>query len=185
MTPLNVDAFRAKYPEVSTIYIDEGQNVPPIAHASLIQLVNSRCVISLDSEQCLLSSPYLENCLKELFHKETVERHSEKLTEIVLNETYRSRPEIIEVVNHILDCKHNLDNNTNRRAYGNMVSLREKGGEVGWVDDLKSLQALAASADTVVIVENVTSKDISRINAEIRTNNILSAEQAIGLQFKM
>jgi hypothetical protein len=67
--------------DFAEIYCDETQNLPPAALAFLISM-GDQYIASLDSEQCLLSSPYIHNCLKELLYM-----HYKKYTEIQLAKT--------------------------------------------------------------------------------------------------
>ncbi|MBA3535598.1 MAG: hypothetical protein H0T84_03155 [Tatlockia sp.] len=162
------------------IYCDETQNLPPAALAFLIGIGN-QYIASLDSEQCLLSSPYIHNCLKELLYT-----HYKKYAEIQLAKTWRCPPEIIAVGNHLMDSKYRIDGSGNRREYKEVESTLPKGsGLISWIDtqNLPKLKNLCLSAETVIIVEVITDKLRLEIQETLGTNNILTPKDAIGLEF--
>lgn len=162
------------------IYCDETQNLPPVALFSLVNMTN-RYAASMDIEQCLLSSPFIHNYLKELLF----ERH-QKYQEITLAKTWRCPPEIMNVANHLKNFQHQIDSSGNRRPYRDVQSmLPEKSGVISWVDNknFSKLQKLCQSAKTVVIVETATEELRKIIQKELCMNNILTPKEAIGLEF--
>nr|MBA2650963.1 hypothetical protein [Tatlockia sp.] len=164
----------------AAIYSDETQNLPPAALAFLIEL-GDKYIASLDSEQCLLFSPYIHNCLKLLLYKQY-----QFYGEIQLAKTWRCPPEIIAVGNHLMDAKYRIDGSGNRREYKEVESTLPKGsGLISWVDtqNLAKLKNLCSSAGTVVIVEYVTEELRAIIQQTLGTNNILTSKDVIGLEF--
>jgi ankyrin repeat protein/DNA replication protein DnaC len=163
------------------IYCDETQNLPPIALDSLMKrAADGHFVACLDSEQCLISSPYIHNCMKGFFYQ-----HYGDYTEHFLPRTWRCRPEIMKIANHLMNVKYTLDGGDKRRHYKEIKATRPDGGGVTWVDN-KNLQALnvyATLAGTVVISEYLTAEERLFINKELGTYNILSAKEAIGLDY--
>ena len=166
------------------IFCDETQNLPPIALASLIPRADrNQFAASLDTAQCLLSSPYIQNCLKQLLYHYYGQGG---YNEIHLARTWRCPPEIITVANHLMDTKYNLDNSNNRREYKEVKStLPGQSGLISLVDNryMEKLQELCKSADTVVIVDTITKELREKINEKLKTNNILTPEDAIGFGF--
>ncbi|MFI4918362.1 MAG: hypothetical protein ACHP65_02285 [Legionellales bacterium] len=166
----------------SAIYCDETQNLPPIALAALMTQVEGRHFIAcLDSEQCLFSSPYVHNCLKELFHQ-----RYQSYTEHPLPKTWRCPPEVIAVANHLLDAKYKLDGRSaKRRPYKATVSTQPAGGESGWLDkeQLRHIKHYGALSGTVVIAEHFIESERRLINEQLGSNNILTAAEVIGLDF--
>ena len=162
-------------------YLDEAQNLPPIALSSLMPRVLDRQFFAcLDSEQCLLSSPYIHSALKNLLHE-----HYGHYSEQLLSLTWRCPPKIIQAGNQLMNAKYALDGNDKRRAYRAIVSERPEEGVVSWIDEqaFTQVKAYGPFAGTVVIASNVTPEERLLINQHLGTNNILSAEEAIGLDF--
>ncbi|CAM3079848.1 SidC homolog [Legionella steigerwaltii] len=179
VTPLNPERTQP----YTAIYLDETQNLPPIALKSLIPLAMERhFVSSLDSEQCLLSSPYIHNCLKELLYL----YYGKNYTEQLLTYTWRCPRKVTEVGNHLMKTKYDMDNGNQRRVYKDIVSKSLEKGIVSWLNTagfpaIKYLGALAGTA--VIAFHAVSSEERLLINEQLGTNNILSPEQAIGLDF--
>lgn len=178
------DPFTSLPPEntqhFSTIYCDETQNLPPAALRFLI-CNSDEFIVSLDSEQCLLSSPYIHNCLKELLYK-----RYKNYEEIQLTNSWRCSPEIIAAGNHLMDAKHSIDGPGNRREYKGVKSMLPQGsGIFSWVNEenLCKLEVLGKSAGTVVIVDKVTEELRRTIQKYVKSNNILTPNDALGLEF--
>lgn len=163
------------------VFCDEAQNFPPTALSDLIQHTEEqRFVACLDSEQCLISSPYIHSCLKELLY-----HHYKEYNEHPLPRTWRCPPKVAEVANHLMETKYALDGGGKRRNYKTIASAHESGGLVSWIDEegLPNIHHHGASAGTVVIAEHLEPGDREFINQHLGTNNILTAKDAIGLDF--
>jgi ankyrin repeat protein/GTPase SAR1 family protein len=166
------------------IYLDETQNLPPVALSSLIpRVLRRQLVAALDSDQCLFSSPYMHNCLKELLYQ----HYGFSGTENQLLLDWRSRPEITAVANHLLNAKYRMDGaNNKRRPYKEIESRLASGGQVSWVDksSFSTLKQYSQLAGTVLIAfKPLSPEERLLINEQIGSNNILTPEQAIGLEF--
>lgn len=165
-----------------SIFCDEAQNLPPVALRYLIEHArDKRFIACLDSEQCLITSPYILSCLKVLLHK----RYG-TYSEHLLPKTWRCPSRIAEVANHLMRMKYTLDGNEKRRAYKEIEAVQSNGGLVSWINHqgLPGISHLSSSAETVVIAENLTQEERDYINEHLKTNNILTAREAIGLDFK-
>ncbi|WED42863.1 DNA/RNA helicase domain-containing protein [Legionella cardiaca] len=172
----------AKNPSFDSIFCDEAQNLPPVALLDFILYAkDKRLVVCLDTEQCLLSSPFIYNCLKTLLriHYGTYNEHA-------LSRTWRCPPNIIAVAEYLMDRKHQLASGQ-RRLYHHIKSAHSDGGVITWVNQsgFAQLSQHGSSASTVVLAENLVEGDRSQINKELGTNNLLTASQAIGLDFNI
>ena len=177
---------KAKY---SFTFCDEAQNLPPIALSYLIQNTqDQRFIGCLDSEQCLISSPYIHSCLKKLLHNHyKLHNLYKKYTEHSLPRTWRCPPPVAEAANHLMQEKYRLDGTGKRRGYSKIISAQESEGVVSWIDTkgLAKIHHHGASANTVVIAESVTPEEREYINKHLGTNNILSAKEAIGMDYQV
>lgn len=81
--------------------IDEAQNLPLIAIASLLKKTKGKFNLAFDIEQSFLSSPYLYSCIKYLFGK--------NFKEEFFTTTWRNSPEIVAVANHLDSQKRAFD----------------------------------------------------------------------------
>ncbi len=94
---------------------DEIQNLPPIAIHSLIKLLKGQVILSLDPNQCLLSSPYIAQFLKQQLHiyyqKQQDEGHYDfnKPTELYLTLTHRNTQGVIHSFNKLLEAIRSID----------------------------------------------------------------------------
>lgn len=115
--------------QYSSVYCDEAQNKPPIALDYLTKRVmNHQFVSCLDSEQCLITSPYIQNCLKELLHA-----RFGKFTQHLLPRTWRCSKEVTRVSNYLMQKKYMLDGGDYRREYREISSAKSVGGQVSWI----------------------------------------------------
>ncbi|CEK10379.1 DNA/RNA helicase domain-containing protein [Legionella hackeliae] len=171
-----------KTPRFNNVFCDEAQNLPPVALLDFITYAkDKRIAICLDTEQCLLSSPFIHNCIKMLLQK-----HYGSYNAHALSRTWRCPPKIIAVAEHLMNKKHQLDSG-NRRLYSHIQSAQPDGGVVTWLNDsvLEELSQHGKSASTVVLTELLSQGERERIIKSLGTNNILSSSQAIGLDFNI
>ncbi|KTD34271.1 hypothetical protein Lmor_1668 [Legionella moravica] len=164
-----------------SVFCDEAQNLPPVALCDLIlSAKDQRFVACLDSEQCLISSPYILSCLKELMHQ-----HYGAYSEQPLPKTWRCRPKVAEVANTLMQVKYSLDGGGKRRNYHSIESMHSSGGMVSWINScgMAKIREFGTLTGTVVIAEHLESGDREFINNHLNTNHILTAKQAIGLDF--
>lgn len=164
------------------IFCDESQNLPPVALLDFILYAkDKRLVICLDTEQCLLSSPFIHNCVKTLLQK-----YYGSYNEHILSRTWRCPPNIVSIAEHLMDKKHELDSG-NRRIYNHIQSAHSENGIVTWVNDsvFTNLSQYGHSASTVVLTEQLSPEERADINKKLATNNILTSSQAIGLDFRV
>lgn len=177
-----VMGLNKEHKQYAAIFFDEAQNISPVALNSLMPLAyNKQFFASLDTEQCLLSSPYIQNCLKEL-----MSQHFKNYLEHHFYRTWRCAPEIIQVANHLIDVKYQLDAKNVRRDYVSIESNKElQTGLVSMIDKahVHQLKSIGALPGTVVIATNIDEMVRARINAEVGSNNILTPKEAIGLDF--
>ncbi|MFC3908242.1 ankyrin repeat domain-containing protein [Legionella dresdenensis] len=178
-----VSALPQKAPCYSSIYLDETQNLPPIAVRELVRLTRDRQVVAaLDSDQALFSSPYMHNCLKEILYD-----INHPYTEHSLLTDWRSRPEVTAVGNHLLDVKYEMDTGSGkRRPYRKIQSALPEGGQVNQIHNthLPAIKPYGQYAGTVVIVfEECSQKEREHIKDVLGCSNILTPAQAIGLDF--
>lgn len=175
--PLHV----AKY---AAIYLDETQNLPPIALKCLIPLaLNKNFISALDSDQCLISSPCLADCLKLLLHQFYGDYTEESLTL-----DWRSAPEITQLGNRLHNAKYMLDGANKRRPYKDICSaLPTHSNEVAvsWVDSLhfESLKVYGKHSTTAVITFKLDKEIREDIKDKVDSFNILTPVQAIGLDY--
>ncbi|WP_165485209.1 ankyrin repeat domain-containing protein [Legionella rowbothamii] len=167
----------------AAMYLDEAQNLPPAAIRSLIPLaLNHHVVSALDSDQCLCSSPYIQNCFETLLHI-----HCGNYSEEILTQDWRSPPEITALGNRMNEAKHKMDADRKKRAYKNVQSALTTKGRISWIN-AESLEAIAdtygALADTAVIVFTSDEEMIAEIQKKLKCINVLTPAQAIGLDFE-
>jgi ankyrin repeat protein len=139
-------------------------------------------VVTLDSEQCLTCSPFIHNCLKELLHQRYLNDYYEQRLPL----TWRCPPGVATVANHLMNAKYDRFGNKERRVYSNIESAQAEGGGVSFVggDVLPLLKPYGASPKTVVLMKQTPSAEERRqIYEQLGTYNILSFEEAIGLDF--
>ena len=81
--------------------------------------------------------------------------------------------------------KYKRDGTGNRRGYNTIESAQKTGGLVSWVDTngLDTLHHHGASSGTVVIAESLNPGEREFIKKHLGTTNILSAKEAIGLDY--
>jgi hypothetical protein len=178
----------ADTPRFLTVYCDETQNLPPSALLYLMsQAQQKQFIACLDSEQCLLSSPFILSILKKTMNM----LYGESGHEFLLPRTWRCPPTVAKAANHLMDTKHRLHRQSEdslRRPYREVQSAQTDRveGIVSLFDHSKveQLREFAASSQTVVIVEQLTEKVRKAINSRLGTNNILTSEDAIGLDFE-
>ena len=164
-----------------SVFCDEAQNLPPTALRFLIeQAHNQQFVGCLDSEQCLISSPYIHNCIKQLLH-----HHYSHYSEQPLPRTWRCPPAVASVANHLMNSKYRLDGGGKRRNYHLIESAQQNKGIVSWFNDkmFKDIKKHGALAGTVVIADNLKPGEREYINEYLGTNNILRPQEAIGLDY--
>ncbi|MFC3908243.1 ankyrin repeat domain-containing protein [Legionella dresdenensis] len=166
----------------SSIYLDETQNLPPVAISSVVPLaLNGQIVAALDSDQALFSSPYMHNCLKEIFYS-TIKQYNEHQ----LTTDWRSCPEVTAVGNHLINMKYKMDSGDKRRPYKDIDSALPQGGQVNWIDNshFANLKPYGQYAGTVVIVfQPPSDEEREQIKNSLGCDNILTPAQAIGLDF--
>ncbi|MCA0402286.1 MAG: ankyrin repeat domain-containing protein [Proteobacteria bacterium] len=157
--------------------IDEAQNLPLIAIASLLKKTKGKFNLAFDIEQSFLSSPYLYSCIKYLFGK--------NFKKECFTTTWRNSPEIVTVANHLDSQKRAFDAGKNRRLYAKVQSGLDTEGVVSLVDKSHLPQLKGGSSDSVVIVNYpITDAERSLINQELGTNNILTVEEALGIDYE-
>jgi hypothetical protein len=167
-----------KYP---SIFCDEAQNLPPVALCDLVEHAEDQHFVAcLDSEQCLINSPYIHSCLKELMHI-----NYGTYTEQPLPKTWRCPPKVAAAANVLMQLKYRLDGGGKRRNYNTIESMHASGGMVTWVNNegLVKVREFGALAGTVVIAEHLEPGERENIIKHLGTNNILTAREAIGLDF--
>ncbi|MDR3503910.1 MAG: ankyrin repeat domain-containing protein [Legionella sp.] len=166
----------------ASIYLDEAQNLPPVALRSLIPLaLNHHVVSALDSDQCLFSSPYIQNCFETLLHI-----HCGNYSEEILTQDWRSPPEITALGNRINETKHKMDADRKKRAYKNVQSALTTKGRISWIN-AQSFQEVGDSygalAGTAVIVFTSDEEVIAEVQKKLKCINVLTPAQAIGLDY--
>lgn len=164
------------------MYLDEAQNLPPAAIRSLTPLaLNHHLVSALDSDQCLCSSPYIQNCFETLLHI-----HCGSYSEEILTQDWRSPPEITALGNRVNEAKHKMDADRKKRSYKNVQSALTTKGSISWIN-AQSLEEIAdtygALAGTAVIVFTSNEELIAEIQKKLKCINVLTPAQAIGLDF--
>ncbi|KTD48128.1 hypothetical protein [Legionella quateirensis] len=181
LDPMVTRLNRPKNQKFLSVFCDEAQNLPPVALCDLIILAEDQHFVAcLDSEQCLISSPYILSCLKELMHQ-----HYGAYTEQPLPKTWRCRPKVAEAANTLMQMKYRLDGSGKRRNYHAIESMHASGGMVSWINTpgMEKIREFGALTGTVVIAEHLEPGEREFINKQLNTNNILTARQAIGLDF--
>ena len=186
--PMTTKLPRSANPRYLTVYCDETQNLPPVALLYLMAQAQQRQFIAcLDSEQCLLSSPFILSIIKKMMY--LVYQLQDR--EFLLPRTWRCPPIVAKVANHLMDSKHRLHKESDealRRPYREIISARNlaEKGLVSLFNDKNAarLHELASSPKTVIIVEQLTPAIREAINTCLNSNNILTAKMAIGLDFK-
>jgi hypothetical protein len=171
--------------EKTLVFCDESQNLPPVALCSLAEQVSDKHFIAcIDSEQCLLTSPFILSYLKLLLH-----RLYGAYQEHHLPRTWRCPPEVVRVANNLMDAKYRMDGSGQRRIYARLESIHAEGGDVNWVhtkEGLIRLRHFSSFAYTVVIVGQEPTPELRKeIRQKLQTDNILTAAQAIGLDFSV
>ncbi|MBL7479846.1 hypothetical protein [Legionella bononiensis] len=164
-----------------SVFCDEAQNLPPVALCDLIVFAEDQHFVAcLDNEQCLISSPYILSCLKELMHQ-----YYGAYSEQPLPKTWRCRPKVAEVANTLMQVKYTLDGGSKRRNYHAIESMHASGGLVSWINtpSMEQIREFGALTSTVVIAEHLDPGERAIINKNLNTNNILTAREAIGLDF--
>lgn len=167
----------------NNVFMDEIQNQPPVAQRFFIEHTPKEgLAVCIDDEQALISSPFIHSSLKQLLHK-----YYGHYFEQPLPRTWRCPPAVVNAANQLLAKKYELDGKGKRRAYTRIESVHPKGGLASFVDtkNLSSLKTFTASAETLVISEHITPEESRQINSKLNTANILSAREAIGLDFKL
>ncbi|MDR3501264.1 MAG: ankyrin repeat domain-containing protein [Legionella sp.] len=164
------------------VYLDEAQNLPPVALRSLIPLaLNHHLVSALDSDQCLCSSPYIQNCFETLLHI-----HCGNYSEEILTQDWRSPPEITALGNRVNEAKHKMDAERKKRAYKNVQSALSTKGRISWIND-QALEKIADTygslAGTAVIVFTSDEGVVAEVQKKLKCINVLTPVQAIGLDF--
>ncbi|WP_133135437.1 hypothetical protein [Legionella rowbothamii] len=167
-------------------YCDEGQNFPPSALAYLIeQAQDNHFYISFDPEQSL-TSPFTYAFVKQRLNSKGYSK-----IERLLEQTWRNRPEVVEVINCLMAQKHHWEGNHHKRPYQAIRSAQAPGGQVSWVTNasLDKLRNHAQHASTVVIAElpeepKARERERQEIIKKMGTHQILSASEAIGMTFK-
>jgi hypothetical protein len=167
-----------------SVFCDEAQNLPPTALLFLIESAkNQQFIACLDSEQCLLLSPYILSCLKKLLHQ--VYGH---FNHHHLPRTWRNPRKIAEVGNHVMRAKYQFDGKGKRREYSYLESARDEEGLISFIDQnaFSTIQELTAQASTVVIVdESLYTREREKIKNQLKTAHIMTAKEAIGLDFEV
>lgn len=164
-----------------SIFCDEAQNLPPVALCDLVEHAEDQHFVAcLDSEQCLITSPYIHSCLKELMHN-----NYGTYSEQPLPKTWRCPPKIAAAANVLMQLKYKLDGGGKRRNYNTIESMHATGGMVSWINNegLDKVREFGALAGTVVIAEHLEPGEREFIMKHLGTNNILKAREAIGLDF--
>lgn len=163
---------------------DEAQNQPPVAFRYLVEHGrDDRLIACVDSEQCLITSPYILSCMKKLLFK----RYKNDYSQHALPKSWRCPPGIVKAANHLMDWKHDLDGNVKKRAYNKIGSAHATGGLVSWVNakGLSDIGLLNGNHELVVIAEQeMTSREREYINTTLKTDYVLTAREAIGMDFK-
>lgn len=167
-------------------YCDEGQNFPPSALAYLIeQAQDNHFYLSFDPEQSL-TSPFTYAFVKQRLNSKGYSK-----IERLLEQTWRNRPEVVEVINFLMAQKHHWEGNHHKRPYQTIRSAQAPGGQVSWVTNasLDKLRNHAQHASTVVIAElpeepKARERERQEIIKKMGTHQILSASEAIGMTFK-
>ena len=176
VSTLNLDT-----PLYRSIFGDEMQNLPPNAIAQLAPLAQNRnftgCV---DTEQCITSSPYIQNLIQKVFYT-----CYKGCTEHDLPRTWRCPIDVAATGNHLMNKKYELDGTGKRRPYTNIVSALDEKGLVSWVDNegLSTIKHHGSSSGTVVIADSPTTKERDTIKQELGAHNILNPGQVIGSDF--
>tara|TARA_B100000949_G_C14285751_1_gene454081 strand:- start:266 stop:3478 length:3213 start_codon:yes stop_codon:yes gene_type:complete len=164
----------------SGVFCDEAQNLPPSALRFFIEHADNQQFVScLDSEQCLISSFGL-SCLKSMLY--TVYG---KFTLQHLLCTWRCPPQIAQAANHIMQLKYQLDGKDKKREYHELKSARTDEGYISLIDSTQctALYPITERATTVVIAENCSPVEAEKIRKILKTAHVLSAQEAIGLDF--
>ena len=186
--PMITKLPRSANPRYLAVYCDETQNLPPVALLYLMaQAQQQQFIACLDSEQCLLSSPFILSVIKKMMYL----TYQQQDREFLLPRTWRCPSAVAKVANHLIDTKHRLHKESDealRRPYREIVSARNL-AENGLVSlfhqkNAARLRELASSPKSVIIVEELTPTIREAINRCLNSNNILSAKEAIGLDFK-
>lgn len=184
-----IDPMVARIPkalEYASVFCDEAQNLPPIALLDLVLIAkeHQRFVACLDTEQCLLSSPFIHNCLKEILHE-----HYGSYSEHILDTTWRCPIKIAAAADSVMNVKHkHAPEQNQRRSYKKINAAKSEEGHISWVTTkhLKQLAQYGKSANTVVLSEvALSAADSKLIEKEVDSSNIISASQAIGLDYKI
>lgn len=181
LDPLTTEITLTNY---GAIFCDESQNFSPLTLAALVQAVrkSKQFFACFDDEQAFFSWPYTRGCLLRLLTKQFKDYQT-----LHLKKTWRCAARIAEVASHLLTIKHKLDGNQAKREYNILEShLSPDSGLVQIVDShkLEALKPRGNLAETVIIVlSSANPEERAKIQLATGSSNILTPEEAIGLDF--